>query len=153
MTTSEIIKKYKNKSYSQLHKTSKRWFNQFIRLRDTDDNGYGNCISNGQRLKYGTKQAQAGHFFPGGQFKNLEFNEDNVHLQSLSDNYYGHSQGAMYSVNLLSKIGQERFLKLQQLAQQSKRNLFKEDRFLMIDIIETYKLKVKELSKSKNFKI
>ena len=101
---------------------------------------------------YGTKSAQAGHYFAAGKHKNLEFNEDNVHLQSLQDNYFGHDFAA-YAINLEKKIGRKRLEKLQQFALISKRQKFKEDRFLMIEIIETYKIKVKELAKCKMFKV
>ena len=48
------INKYKNKSYRKLHERAKFYFHKFIRLRDTDDQGYGVCISSGQRVRYGT---------------------------------------------------------------------------------------------------
>lgn len=146
------IKKYSKKSYKQLHRTAKDWFHKFIRLRDTDDNGYGNCISSGQRLKYGTEECQAGHWFPGGHYKALEFNADNVNLQGKSDNYYKSGAGPMYRINLIKKIGPYRVEELERIALISKRTSFKEDRFLMIEIIEKYKIKVKQLSKTKMFK-
>ena len=144
------VKKYANKKYSYLHKRAKFYFHKYIRLRDTDENGYGNCIATGKPLIFGTKEAQAGHYFAAGKYKSLEFNEDNVHLQSLQDNYYGHDF-ASYQVNLIKKIGRERFDNLCLLANISKRQVFKEDRFLIIEIIETYKAKVEELLKTKNF--
>ena len=149
---SNTIKKYRNKSYSKLHKTAKTWFHKFIRLRDTDDIGYGRCIATGQRLKYGTVKSQAGHYFSASKYRALEFNEDNVHLQSLQDNYFGHDFGS-YSYNLRLKIGKDKFEKLEQLAMISKRENFKEDRFLMIELIEKYKVKVKELAKEKMFEV
>ena len=78
---STTIQKYQKKSISQLIKTAERYFNKFIRLRDTDENGYGQCISSGQPLRYGTPECQAGHYFPAGKFSSLRFNEDNVNLQ------------------------------------------------------------------------
>ncbi len=144
------IQKYKKKSYSQLHKRAKHYFHKFIRLRDTDEYGYGLCIATGKRLQIGTEEAQAGHYYAAGLHKTLEFNEDNVNLQSLQDNYFGHDF-ASYSCNLIAKIGMDRVRKLDHLAKQGKRGFHKEDRFLMIEIIETYKLKVKELEKTKMF--
>lgn len=149
---SNTINKYSNKSYSQLHKKAVEYFNKFIRLRDTDEYGYGKCIATGRRLKYGTEKAQAGHFYSAGGHKTLEFNEDNVNLQSKQDNYFGHDFAA-YSCNLIEKIGFEKVKKLDRLAKQGKRGIHKEDRFLMIDIIEKYKEKVKEISKTKMFQI
>ena len=145
------IKRYKGKSYSQLHERAKYYFHKFIRLRDTDDCGYGLCISSGQRLKYGTEECQAGHWFPAGHYKSLEFNEYNVNLQGKSDNYYKSGAGPMYRIHLVEKIGIEHVEKLEQLAIISNRTPFRQDRFLMIEIIEKFKMKCKELSKTKMF--
>ena len=101
----KTINKYSKKTYSQLHRTAKEWCHKYIRLRDTDDYGNGNCIVTGKPLKYGNEQAQAGHYYAAGKYKVLEFNEDNIHLQSKQDNYYGHDF-ATYSRNLIDKIGQ-----------------------------------------------
>ena len=150
---SNTIKKYSKKTYSQLHRTAKDWFHKFIRLRDTDDYGWGRCISSGQPLKYGNENCQAGHLYSAGKYKILEFNEDNVNLQSKSDNYFNHGNETAYIFNLIRKIGHERVQVLRKLSLISKRIPFKEDRFLMIEIIEKYKIKVKQLSKSKMFKI
>lgn len=150
---STTIKRYKGKSYSQLHERAKHYFNKFIRLRDTDDYGYGICISSGQRLKYKTEESQAGHWFPGGHYKALEFNEDNVNLQGKSDNYFKSGAGPMYRINLVRKIGSERVEELERLALISKRTPFRQDRFLMIDIIETYREKCKALIKTKMFSV
>lgn len=149
----KVIQKYKKKSYGQLHKRAKFYFNKFIRLRDTDDNGYGKCISSDQSLKYGNENCQAGHLYSAGKYRTLEFNEDNVNLQGMSDNYYNHGNETAYIFNLIRKIGHERVQELRKLSLISKRIPFKEDRFLMIEIIEKYKIKVKQLSKSKMFKV
>jgi hypothetical protein len=144
----KIIRKYNKKRYSQLHERAKFYFKKFIRLRDTDDLGYGRCISSGQPLKYGTEDCQAGHYFSAGDYKILEFNEDNVNLQGKSDNYYKSGAGPIYRINLVKKIGVERVEELEKIVLISKRDPFKEDRFLMIEIIEKYKVKVKKLAKT-----
>ena len=142
------INKYKKRTYSQLHKRAKFYFNKFIRLRDTDDNGYGTCISSGQSLRYGTENAQAGHYI-AGTCRVLEFNEDNVNLQGKSDNYFKSGNQTAYRINLVKKIGAEKVADLEDMFLISKRNVSKNDRFLMIEIIEKYKVKVKQLSKNK----
>jgi len=143
----------KTKSLPALRKRAKFWFNKFIRLRDTDENGYGTCISSGQPLKYGTETCQAGHYFSGGHYPSLEFNEDNVNLQGKSDNYFRSGNQLEYRRRLIDKIGIDRVEKIELIAAQSKRVTVKRSKFLFIDIIETYKVKCKELGKSKNFKI
>jgi len=83
---SSIIQKYNKKKASQLLKLAEKHFNKFIRLRDTDDNGFGKCISSDQTLKIPSLNAQAGHFYSSGKYPSMKFNEDNVHLQGKSDN-------------------------------------------------------------------
>lgn len=148
---SSTIKKYQSKSLPALRKTAKKYFNQFIRLRDTDENGYGYCTSSGQGLRYGSENSQAGHYFSGGHYSCLEFDEDNVHLQGKSDNYFKSGNQLEYRRRLIDKIGIERVEKLELIAAQSKRVSTKHNKFYFIDIIETYKHKCKELLETKNF--
>ena len=141
--------KYSDKTTPQLIKTLTKYFNEFIRLRDTDDNGVGRCISSGKFLKIPSKQAQAGHFYPAGSYPRLRFNEDNVHLQSLQDNYFKHGNLNEYRQNLLDKIGVERLHKLDAISLD--RTPYKWDRFDLTEQIKVYKAKVKELRKEKMF--
>lgn len=150
--TSKEVQKYQKKSLPALHRLAKEWFNRFIRLRDIDETGKGYCIVTGQPLTYKTEQSQAGHYFAAGKYKSLEFNEDNVHLQSKQDNYYGHDF-AMYTVHLIKKIGIERFNQLEILAKNEKRNGFRQDKLFLIDIIVTYKNKALEMAKMKGIEI
>jgi len=146
----KTINKYKNKSVSALKKTAKLYFNRFIRLRDTDENGFGYCISSGQLLKYGTENCQAGHYFPG-TVSQLEFNEYNVNLQGKSDNYFKSGNQLEYRRRLIDKIGIERVFELEMIAAQAKRVNYKHDRFFLIETIEKYKAKCKYLLENKNF--
>lgn len=148
---SKIIQKYKSKSVAQLKKLAEKHFNTFIRYRDTDANGYGKCISSGQNLIVPSRNSHAGHFYSGGKYPELKFNEDNVHLQGKSDNYFNGGNENEYRRNLIKKIGQERLDQLDLISAQSKRQSYKWDRFYLIEVIETYKEKCKELKKTKNF--
>lgn len=147
----ETIKKYDGKSLPTLLKTAQKWFNLFIRLRDTDEYGYGRCISSGQTLKIPSENAHAGHLFSAGKFARLRFDERNVNLQSKSDNYFNGGNETMYRVFLTNKIGEEEIKDMERIALD--RTPFKWDRFAVIDIIETYKTKANELKKTKMFKI
>jgi len=149
----DTIQKYQKKSFAVLRERAKYYFNRYIRLRDTDSLGYGKCISSGQPLKFGSERAQAGHFYAAGLYKTLEFNEDNVHLQGKQDNYFKSGNQLEYRKNLIRKIGEERVAKLDLLADQSKSILQKNDRFKMIEIIEKYKAKCKELERTKMFEV
>lgn len=148
----KTLKRYHGKSVASLKITAQKWFNLFIRLRDTDENGFGRCISSGQPLQVPSDKAQAGHFYPAGHYSILRFNEDNVHLQGKSDNYFKSGNLNEYRKNLITKIGQDRVQVLDDVADFSKRQVFKWDRFELIEIIEKYKAKAKELQKTKNIK-
>lgn len=141
---SKIIQKYKSKSLPKLLETATKYFNKYIRLRDSKD-GIGKCISSGKFLKVPSMNAQAGHYYSAGHYPLLRFNEDNVHLQGKSDNYFKSGNLLEYRKNLIKKIGIERVEKLDQIAEESKSIRFKWNRFEVIEIIETYKLKLKNL--------
>ncbi|AOR28746.1 recombination protein NinG [Formosa sp. Hel1_33_131] len=93
-----------------------------------------------------SSNAHAGHFYSGGKFPQLKFNEDNVHLQGKSDNYFNGGNQLQYRKNLIKKIGLKRVEELDMLADISKRSSFKWDRFSLIEIIETYKEKFKAVA-------
>lgn len=132
------IQKYKNSSVPKLMLRAVYYFNAFIRNRDAP-NGHGICISSGKRLLVPHKNSQAGHFYSGGKYPALRFNEDNVHLQGKSDNYFVGGNLLEYRKNLINKIGQERVDRLDMIAAQSKRAIYKWDRFFLIEVIEKYK--------------
>ena len=134
----------RDKTVPQLLKIATRHFNEYIRLRDSED-GLGACISCGRRLKVPSVNSQAGHFYPAGNVGPLRFNEDNVHLQCKSCNYFKSGDLLNYRRNLLEKIGEKRVDKLDMTAAIAKRSSYKWNRFHLIEIIETYKLKKKEL--------
>lgn len=115
-----------------------RYFSKFIRHRDAP-NGVGRCISSGINLRVPSSNSQAGHFYSAGRYPQLRFNEDNVHLQCKSDNYFNGGNLLEYRKNLINKIGLARVEALDMIAAQSKRTNFKWDRTLLIEIIEKYK--------------
>ncbi len=135
---SKTIIKYKLRKTKSLNKRAVYYFNKFIRERDSN-NGYGICISSGKPLLVPSLNAQAGHFYSAGKYPELRFNEDNVHLQGKSDNYFNGGNLLEYRKNLIKKIGMERVEKLDLIVEQSKRKPYKIDRFFLIEIIEKYK--------------
>ncbi len=149
----KTIQKYKKKSTSALKKRAIFWFHKFIRLRDCDENGYANCISSGVPLIYGNDNCQAGHFYSGGKYETLRFNENNVNIQCKSDNYYNSGNENEYRKALIRKIGKEEVENLDLISDQDKRTSHKYDRFFFIELIEKYKTRCKELGENKNFKI
>ena len=126
--TSDTIQKYQKYVTAKLKLRAQREFNAFIRKRDQDQP----CINCGSYSKL-----QAGHYFAAGKHNNLRFDEDNVHGECLKCNYFdSQSHAHKYRVNLIKKIGQERFDRLEML---SKIRSTKDDRFYFITVIEKYK--------------
>ena len=128
--TSSIIQKYSKYSTPQLRIKAGEKFRAWIRKRDKGKR----CISCGS-----WEPSDAGHFYSAGHYPSLEFNEDNVNIQCRQCNYHKHSNALEYRKSLVKKIGIERVERLDQLADQYKRIVYKHDRFNLIMIIEKYK--------------
>jgi len=145
----KTIQKYRVKSVSKLLGRARDYFNEFIRLRDSNPYGgqkrLGVCISSGRRLTVPSENSHAGHFYSAGKYPLLRFDEDNVHLQGKSDNYFASGNSMDYQRNLINKIGEKRVQRLHDIAKMSKGRVHKWDRILLIEIIEKYKIKVKQL--------
>lgn len=144
------IQKHKNKSLPKLLKKAQEIFNKFIRLRDSDSQGNFKCISCGNFKS--KRQSQCGHFYSQGNNTSVRFDEDNCHAQCIYCNKHMHGNLIPYGKNLIKKIGEDRFNGLVMKMKIGKRG-HKIDRFTIIEIIETYKVKVKELEKTKMFKV
>ena len=120
-----------NKNTKQLKDKLVKLFHKFIRERDKDKP----CISCGQ---YTT--LQAGHFYSGGHYSALRFDEVNVHGQCLRCNYFLSGNLNNYRINLEKKIGTERLKQLDMKASiYIRTRTFKWDRFSLIEKIEKYK--------------
>lgn len=123
---------------------AKLWkvFSEYIRLRDSDEKGYGNCITCGKLCYY--KDADCGHGV-GRQYKATKFEERNNHLQCRRCNYYGAGEQAIYKEEVNKKYGpktwDELTIKKNQVCKRGK---------LEIDVMtEYYKKEVLKLKKEK----
>ena len=136
---SKTIKKYQKYSVPQLRQKATFVFNKFIRERDRNEE-YFTCISCGKTKRITGNDYQAGHFYSGGNYPSMKFNEFNVSGQCKKCNYFLSGNLLEYKKNLIKKIGQKEVDKLDLLAEMSKRTIFKWDRLNLIEIIEKYKL-------------
>lgn len=133
----KTIQKYSKYSVAELKKKAQIKFNAYIRKRDSDKY----CISC-QRAKV----EQAGHFYSAGHFNQLRYNELNTHGQCVRCNYFLSGNLSEYRRHLEKRIGKDNLEILDELAEQTKRNRsFKYDRFQLIEIIETYGQKTKDI--------
>jgi len=118
-------------------------FSKYIRLRDSDVNGYCKCISCG-RIRFYKDQMDAGHFIPKNRGNYYWFHEDNVHAQCRHCNSFLHGNLSEYRANLIKKIGQQKFDLIHYNGKVSYST------FEYNQLIRYYRDKIKELIKQKN---
>lgn len=137
-------------SISQLKKKLQRVFNEYIRLRDVDEHGHGNCISCGSPVRFGNPNYQAGHYYPA-PVETLRFNENNCNGQCKSCNYFKSGNLIEYRKGLVKKIGERGVKELDVLAGVYARGGYRHDRFTLETKMKEYKVKLKSIKKKKMF--
>lgn len=128
--TAEQIKRYSKRDIPWLRKKAGEHFRKWIRERDRGDA----CISCGA-----SNPSDAGHYYSAGHNPELEFDEDNVHLQCRRCNWHEGSNAIEYRKGLIKKIGFVRVERLDYIVDFVKHTGYKHDRFRLIEIIEKYK--------------
>jgi len=126
--------------------TADKWFSLFIRLRDSDDNGYARCCTCGKVAHF--RNMDAGHF-ANRQFKAVRFNEKNVNTQCRHCNRFCEGNGAEYSMFMIKTYGEGTVKRL--IA--TKKIYTKMGSFEIEQIAKYYREKAKELAKEKGIKI
>jgi len=115
-------------------------FHRYIRLRDTDEDGWGECITCNKRLHF--SEGQAGHFI-GRQHLATRYDERNVHAQCRKCNRFEYGRQYEYSIALGKKLSNK-------LLQKS-RGVLKLTDPEWQEIYDTYKTKLDEIKKQQNF--
>lgn len=126
---------------ASLHKRLQPIFNRYIRLRDTEWHGMhhgAKCISCGNYTVF--ERLQAGHFIPERHYA-TRYDEINVNAQCQQCNGFKKGNVFGYFNGMIGKYGVERTLEL--LRQWGTKRKYTRDELLQM--IETYSLKVKEL--------
>jgi hypothetical protein len=118
-------------------------FSLFIRLRDSDADGFGNCITCKKKVHY--KESHAGHFI-SRRHKATKFDEKNVHLQCVSCNTYNAGRQYEYSIELDRRYGEGTAEELLQKSNELKKFTKSE----IDELTKEYKEKVKQLKNKKN---
>lgn len=95
-------KKSTTKRKSTLIEKLDKVFSYFIRLRDSDDNGYCRCISCG-KIEF-WKYIQNGHFVNRGHMS-TRFDEKNCNAQCVKCNMYDEGNNIGYMRGLIKKYG------------------------------------------------
>jgi len=84
-------------------------FSEFIRKRDSDNEGIGKCFTCNTRRHW--READAGHGI-GRQHKSVKYDERNVHLQCKRCNGFEGGQQAIYKEEVDKRYGEGTWQKL-----------------------------------------
>ena len=137
----ELKKEFKENDKGTLLRIAQMTFNKYIRLRDRNDK----CIScdyvwNGIGHQ---RQQHSSHYISTSKSRLLRFNEDNAHKSCQICNTHLSGNLAEYRPRLIEKIGLDRVLELERLANDSEPCRYTVEDYK--NIIEKYKNKIKEI--------
>lgn len=119
-------------------------FSEYIRLRDTDENGYGTCIDCGRSAPY--DELDAGHFV-GRRHLATRWDETNVHAQHRYCNRFLNGRQYEYGKAIDEKYGEGYADQLVQLSHTT----FKANVQWLQYQIDIYKEKIADLKSDKMF--
>lgn len=111
---------------------------KFVRLTETDEHGYGNCITCGKRYHF--SELQAGHFNPG-RFNSIIFDLRGIHIQCYNCNINLKGNPRNYDAYMKRTLGQQVIDDLD--ARAKKVEQF--DRMQLLMMVTEYKPKVDTL--------
>ena len=132
----------KKHSISWHKKKCWKLFSLYIRLKETDANGYGNCITCGTNHHY--KDLQAGHFVDG-RGNSILFDQRGVHIQCYACNCCLHGSKLKYWVWMEKNFGRNTIDELIILSKQPRKFTISELEQMAID----YTLRTSEMLKGK----
>ena len=125
-------------------------FSLFIRLRDSNENGYGQCVTCGDWRYF--KRADNGHFVKR-QYKSTRFDERNCALQCKRCNGFEQGRDDVFAEKIKERWGDEVLQSLKLRRDFEKRTPTKLYVFELEGLIARYKRKVKQLLNEKNIKV
>lgn len=125
------------------------WFSLFIRLRDSDANGYCKCISCGRIHHY--KEMQAGHYISRRAiYLAVKYHEKNVNAQCVYCNMHLKGNGPGYAAGLVRKHGPDVLDELNMLKHNKVSNW---KPWYISDLSEGYRHKAHEQADKRGIKI
>lgn len=139
--------KKRQASQATLVKKLDKVFSQYIRLRDSDANGYCRCISC-NRVHY-WKDIQNGHYM-SRRYLSTRFDEMNCNAQCVACNIFNQGNIQMYRQNLIKKIGEKN---VDYLEYKAKGTIKRYSIFELQELIKYYSVLVKKLSEEKGIRI
>jgi hypothetical protein len=121
-----------------------RIFSVYIRLRDTNEKGFGKCITCDETFHY--SELECGHF-RGRRHMATRWHENNAHAQCHECNTADNP--VPYIAAMISKYGADKSDEITQLSKQTFKLMPQEK----VDLYRIYREKVTELAKQKTFKV
>ena len=123
-----------------------KWFSIYIRLRDSDENGYGKCFTCGKIIFW--KKGDCGHGI-GRQHMATKYNEKNNHLQCKYDNGLEGGMRERYKEEMNKRYGAYTW----DLMEMESKKRFTWSAFEIEALTEHYKKEVHSLLKQKNLSL
>jgi len=123
-----------------------KWFSLYIRLRDSDENGYAHCSTCGA-IKF-WRDMDCGHFIKR-QNMSLRFSEINCSIQCRKCNWLEQGNDIKFKDFLINKYGIDKY----NLLLSAKNDTRKISTFEISEIAKYYKQKAVELAKEKGIKL
>lgn len=139
--------KKRQTSQAILVKKLDKVFSQYIRLRDSDTNGYCRCISCG-KIHY-WKEIQNGHYM-SRRYLSTRFDEMNCNAQCVACNIFNQGNIQMYRQNLIKKISEKN---VDYLEYKAKSITVHYSAFELEQLIKYYTALVKKLSEEKGIRV
>jgi hypothetical protein len=122
--------------------TADLWFSRFIRLRDSDENGYCKCITCNTVLYW--KSMDNGHYVKR-QHQGARFHEKNCHAQCKVCNWQEQGRNDVYKQVIIERYGQQEH----DLLKFAERHTTKHSCLEIKLIAKEYQKKAKDLAKNK----
>jgi len=120
-------------------------FSEFIRLRDSNHEGYVQCVSCGNVHYW--REVDCGHYI-NRKHMNTRYNEKNCNGQCRSCNRFDEGNASGYTLGLISKYGKD-IIDILIMA----KNLTQKHSYSELEIlIDYYKKEVKELKSKKSLR-
>jgi hypothetical protein len=134
----------KDKSLSVLIKEADSVFSEYVRIRDAEPfTGIVTCFITGEKAHW--KKCDAAHYFGRANLL-TRWNEMNVHATTIESNRFDILHHSQYLKKMMSVYSREDVFSLAAQAM----SLMKPTRSDIVEIIEKYSEKVKELRKQKH---
>ena len=130
----------KKKTLKQHKDRIDRVFHEYIRRRDVNSDGYGECISCNKKIHF--TESDAGHFI-SRQHLSTRWDERNVHLQCRKCNRFEYGRQYEYSIKIGGEIAEELLILSRQIQKFSDAEL--------LELYEKFNEKLKDLKDSQSF--